>query len=567
MKINRRKFLQLSSFCAGSIVISTGLAGCNLAPASLSSAKQFSFKHGVASGDPLQDAVILWTRATPKKTIDSLNVGWEISEQRDFNNPLRSGSTVVNSETDFTLKVDVKGLKPATQYFYRFSGKGFNSEVGTTKTLPEKSVEQVNFIVCSCANFPAGFFNAYDAASKHKNIDAVLHLGDYLYEYGMGQYATEHAEEIGRALPPGKDTEMISLTQYRDRYSLYRSDESLQKLHASAAFILVWDDHEIANDTWRNGAQNHSQDEGDFLTRKLSAIQAWYEWLPVRINSQDNRQKIYRSFHYGDLVSLHMLDTRVVGRDKQLVLKDYKKSSDGSFDANAFDQDLNNETRTLLGKQQFHWLEEALKNSSAKWQLLGQQVLMGKMLFPNEVIKSRKKLDKIPQILKNLSELKQNLSLDKKSVTKKQRDRLDTKFPYNLDGWDGYPKERENIYKVARKYKKNLVVVAGDTHNAWSNDLMDDAGNKIGVEFAVQSISSPGMEKYLKMNSTIAVQTAESLTNVISDLQYCNLHQRGYMLLNITAKEVVAKWIFIDNLLTKDYQKVNSHTQNYQLKS
>ncbi len=558
--LTRREFIALTSICAGNILLSTSLAGCTSTSQRLSSASDFAFQHGVASGDPLKDGFILWTRATPLQQHRQLVIGWEVSEDNRFKKLVRSGTAIVDQETDFTLKVDVRGLQQGQQYYYRFVGNNSVSDTGRCKTLPTIDVKQVNFIVCSCANYPAGFFHAYEDAARNNDIDAVLHLGDYLYEYGMGQYGTEHAKEIGRELPKGLDTEMVTLESYRLRYGLYRSDTSLQKLHAAAAFIHIWDDHEIANDTWREGAQNHNLGEGEFSQRKFNAIKAWYEWLPVRVVDNSEKQKIYRSFDFGNLISLHMLDTRVIARDKQLNVADYKDPITNKIDNKKFNQDLSDSNRVLIGNKQFLWLQQKIEDSNSKWQLIGQQVLMGKMLFPAELAKYRKTLGKVPKFLNQLAALKKNQHVESNPLSKTDQQRLNRKAPYNMDAWDGYPAEREKLFSLIKRNNKNLLVIAGDTHNAWSNTLVDNSGSTVGMEFAVQSITSPGMEKYLKMDATLAQQTANSLCELIDDLNYCNLHQRGYLKLTIKTDEVKSEWVFIDSILEADYKSAGGYT-------
>jgi len=560
--MSRRKFIQLTSICASNIILSSTLTGCNSVAKKLSSAADFSFNHGVASGDPVADGMILWTRVTPLITTKSLVVGWEVSKDAQFSELELRGSANVDETTDFTLKVDARGLMAGQLYYYRFVGNGIVSSAGKCKTLPTEDVEQINFIVCSCANYPAGYFHAYADAAKQTDIDAVLHLGDYLYEYGMGQYATEHAVEIGRELPQGNDQELLTLNDYRQRYNLYHTDPSLQKLHAAAAFILVWDDHEIANDTWRNGAENHSPNEGDFGTRKYNAIKAWYEWLPVRVSDQSNKEKIYRRFDFGQLLTLHMLDTRVIARDKQLNVADYKHKSTGKFNSKKFKRDLNDKNRALIGTSQFSWLHDSISKSNAKWQLLGQQILIGKMFFPAELSKYRKQLNKIPAILNTLSSLKNSMDSNQ-PISDQDKKRLQRKFPYNLDAWDGYPAEREKLYKLIKQTNTNVLVISGDTHNAWANTLTDNDGEVMGAEFAVQSISSPGMEKYLEMDAESANQTATSLTNLVDGLSFCNLYQRGYLKLQIRLVEVKADWFFVDNILTDEYQVTQGHSLRY----
>nr|WP_193432821.1 alkaline phosphatase D family protein [Microbulbifer mangrovi] len=557
----RRNFFKAALAATGSVVVSTPLQA--MSRPQLPS--EVTFNHGIASGDPLQDAVILWTRATPAAGMapsGPTRVTWELAADKQFNTVLRRGEAQTDLARDYTVKIDVQGLKPNTAYYYRFIGASAHSPVGRTKTLPQQGVEQVKLAVFSCSNYPAGYFNAYQLAAQSDDWDAVLHLGDYIYEYGTGGYATERAAKIGRALPEDSDGELYSLTDYRKRYALYRTDTGLQALHATAPFIAVWDDHEISNDTWKAGAQNHGEDEGDFFARRAAAVQAYYEWLPIRPPMGEHNPQIYRSFHFGDLLDLHMLDTRVIGRDRQLDFKSYL-DSDGGFDGRAFGAALADPNRTLLGQPQLQWLQETLAASTGHWQLLGQQVLMGKMLLPVEMMTGFYRGGS-PDLTAELIGLKA-ASLQGKPISDSQRARIEQVVPYNLDAWDGYAVEREAVYEQVKGLGKNLVVVAGDTHNAWYSQLKDAKGDMVGVEFATPSVTSPGMETYLKMDEAAAAEMAAGMPVLVDELQYCNLHQRGYMALTFHRDGVQAEWKYVDNIDSAEFVEVARHSVTHQL--
>jgi len=400
---SRRQFLKTSIASVFTIAVSSSLTGCaqTLQKKSLTDVE---FKHGIASGDPLEDALIIWTRVQAEQ--ESATVAWELASDVGFKNIIRSGQEQTDNSRDFTIKIDVQELKANTQYFYRFIGLTTVSPVGRAKTLPVNNIEQVKIAVISCSNYPAGYFNAYSDAAKQKNLDVVLHLGDYIYEYPMGGYATNNADKIGRSLAHDNSGEIITLSDYRKRYAIYRTDKGLQALHAAAPFIVVWDDHEIANDTYKSGAENHSSDEGDFLKRRAAAIQAYYEWLPIRPPMGEQNPQIYRTFNFANLLSLHMLDTRVIARDKQLAYSDYKDADTKKMDVAGFVNDLNNPQRQLLGNTQLNWLTCAMAKSNAKWQVLGQQVLMTKMWLPTEIF-SQSDRTKIPSVIKELVAIKQ----------------------------------------------------------------------------------------------------------------------------------------------------------------
>lgn len=543
---SRRDFLRLSAYGFGAAVISTGLMGCN----SDSNNIAVSFAHGVASGDPLADKVIIWTRITPRDAdVERVTVHWEVSTDSDFADLIHQGSTTTSIDRDFTVKVDIQNLSPDTRYYYRFICNDKISPEGVMKTLPVGSIDRVKMAVFSCANYPAGFFHAYAEAASRKDIDVAVHLGDYLYEYPMGGYATEDAQAIGRALPDDNNTELFSLADYRKRYALYRTDSDLQKLHQSLPFIAVWDDHEIANDTWKNGAENHSETEGDFTERKLAALQAYFEWIPVRPASEDDEETIYRQFVFGDLVSLYMLDTRVIGRDEPLDYASYLDPITGAMNTAQFIADLSDPNRTLMGADQLLWLQQSMATSTARWDVLGQQVLIGRMNIPAALLSDFTRLEEIVSI-------KIRMDGSDPTVTDEEALLVTTDIPYNLDAWDGYAYERELVMQIAQALDKNLVVLSGDTHNAWASNLIDASGNAVGVEFATSSVSSPGLETYLGLegaDDATLKQVELSFVTLINGLSYMNISQRGFMVVSFTQDEATCEWIFVDSVKSTTY--------------
>ncbi|MDG5499489.1 alkaline phosphatase D family protein [Marinobacter sp. BGYM27] len=547
--LSRRDFLKASALSMGAVVISTGLAGC------LSSSddddRSVAFTHGVASGDPLQDGIMLWTRVKPENA-DPVTVDWEVATDAGFSSLTHSGSTQANAAHDFIVKVDVRNLAPGQTVYFRFRAAGKTSPTGTTRTLPAGDVSEVSFAVMSCANYPAGYFHVYAEAAKEEKLDAVIHLGDYIYEYGAGGYATEDAEALGRTLPADNSNELLTLADYRKRYALYRSDPDLQNLHAAAPFISVWDDHEVANDAWREGAENHNADEGDYTARKLGALQAYFEWTPIRPVSEGNESVIYRSFNFGNLVSLHMMDTRIIGRDEQLSYANYLTGS--GIDSARFTADLTDSNRTMLGAEQLGWVQNAIGGSTATWQVLGQQVLMGRMNLPAELLSGF--LNPSPAILalfQELAILKTRYLQGDPSLTAGEIARVETVLPYNLDAWDGYVYERETLLETARATNKNLVVLAGDTHNAWASDLKTVGGEQVGVEFATSSVSSPGLEEYLGLPEDQIAGAEQAIALLVDDLKYVNVNQRGYMMVTFTPDEARADWRFVSTIKDKDY--------------
>ena len=336
--MERRSFIKFLGFLS---IFNTKLFSQNI------NNEKVSFNHGVASGDPTHSNIIIWTKIT-KNTNLKIDVDWQISNKKDFSNVISNGKTKSHSYNNFTVKIDAKiPLKyNAESLYYRFFVNNNFSPVGKTKTLPISNPDKFNLAFCSCSNYPAGFFNAYREIALDDDIDLVLHLGDYLYEYGADGYATEDAKKLNRVVDP--ISEIVSLDDYRRRHALYKSDKDLQLLHSQKPMIPVWDDHEFANDSWKNGAENHSYDEGYFATRKANALKAYYEWMPIR--ESNSKLKIWRKFEIGTLFQLFMIDTRSIYRDKQLNLDDYFKNT--TFNKKQYIKDLQKK-RNLVGTEQF----------------------------------------------------------------------------------------------------------------------------------------------------------------------------------------------------------------------
>jgi alkaline phosphatase D len=556
---SRRDFLAISAKGFGAAVISSGLMACN-------SNDEAKFPHGIASGDPTQSAVILWTRVRPKRS-QTVNVAWEVALDDKFTQLVTTGSTSTNKTRDYTVKVDAIGLEPGQRYFYRFKCGDIFSEIGQTKTLHKGNIDQVKLAVLSCANFPSGHFNVYKLAGEIANIDAILHLGDYIYEYGRNGYASENAVSLKREMLP--KNELLTLSDYRERYAQYREDDDLSTLHAQVPFINVWDDHEIANDAWVDGARNHNEaEEGLFSERKMAAIQAYFEWLPIRPWQPDEYNEIYRSF--ADLIDLHMLDTRVLARDEQLYNNDYFDYSTNTIDKNQLMSAATSPNRTLLGQEQLQWLQSQLLTSTGKWQVLGQQVLMNEMLLP-EVISTGKRTLTEFGLLNELADIEEKILAEdngisaadiqfhsdhKHRLTQSSKAMLNSQVtPYNLDAWDGYAYEREVVLATAKSVNANLVVLTGDTHNAWACDLADSFGDIVGVEFATSSVSSPGVE-YLEEDETINLPRAENgVVKYIENLQYCNLNDRGFMVITFTHEKVQSDWHYVDSILSTSFNE------------
>lgn len=565
-RINRRKFLKNSLIAAGGIFMAPLIESCkddgpaDPAPDDL---KEGGFRSGVASFDPTPSGVIIWTRYSAGMDAEII---WEISRNKNFSEVVRKGKAKVGSETDFTIAVDVQNIPSNTSYYYRFYNIATKevSAVGETLTLPAKTdqVSEVKMAVVSCSNYPAGLFNVYGAIAVSQ-ADVVVHLGDYIYEYAPGQYGTNpYTNSLGRAHSPAR--EITSLDDYRERYRQYRSDKDLQLLHCKKPFICVWDDHELANDSYHSGAENHQPGEGSFQDRRQAAFQAYSEYIPLK-TGKNNR--IYRSFTFGSLVSLYMLDTRIIARDRQMEYTDYMDVS-GNFDQGKFVPALLDVDRKLIGSEQMSWLQAEINKDGTTWKVLGQQILMTKMYIPAELLMLLSRiLAEIAQLgsarpstmqllsdtLSDLVAIKIRHAQKDPSLSPVEIARVTSTLPYNLDAWDGYHTERERLYSILSG--KKVVVLAGDTHNAWMGKLVDAGGNTVGTELACSSVSSPGLESYLGLNNTQQAHAlAQAFSTLIDDLDYADLQKRGYLHVSFTPSGSQAEWRFVDNIVSENYK-------------
>jgi alkaline phosphatase D len=555
---NRRDFIIRVASVSATLAAGGAFAGVNTS-ANEEQQQTVRFDYGVASGDPLADRVILWTHARRAMGSESVELVWEVSTDPSFRRIVSEGNVRARQEKDFTAKVDARGLKAGKTYYYRFRHGRFVSPVGKTRTLPATNVESVKLAVFSCANFPAGYFYAYSNAIQ-AGAEYALHIGDYIYEYPADGYASQEAAALGRVSQPAN--EVITLADYRTRYAQYRSDPDLKQLHASMPMIAVFDDHEVANDIYSTGAENHTEGlEGTLVARVAVAMKVYHEWMPIRTPDMQDLRKVYRSFDFGNILSLHMLETRLLGREKQIEVTDLFNPATA---AGAI-ASLSSPTRQLLGADQMAWLTQEMASSNATWQVLGQQVLMGRMEFPASILQALNPANTSPEA-QAAGAVAINDYLTAKGIAKYIAANnipvaalppaqqallglLDTRFNpkvgYNLDAWDGYPAARETILATAAALQKRLVVLAGDTHNAWHNDLTLLNGTKVGEEFATPGVSSPGLEEYL---SIPPVQTAAIFQGVIDTLRYAETQRRGYLLMTFTADAATGEWYFVDDV-------------------
>jgi alkaline phosphatase D len=561
---SRREFMVKTVSASVAVAMSGSLVACGG-----SGTSPAEFKYGVASGDPLTDRVILWTHAQVAGSPENVGLNWQVANDSSFLNLVRSGRVTATAESSFTAKVDVTGLTAGSSYYYRFiDDAGVISTVGTTRTLPATDVASVKFAVFSCALYSEGFFNTYDAAAK-SDAQYAIHLGDYIYEYGSDpkKFGNTDAVALGRVTSPAND--IVSLSDYRARFALYRLDPALQALHAKMPWITVWDDHEFANNAYVSGAENHNPaTQGDWATRKAMAAKAYHEWMPIRTPDVGNLFKIYRSFDFGKLFSLHMLDTRIEGRDRQ-----YDNFGDADGGVGRYVTALTSgadATHRMISSTQQNWLSSSMAASGATWQFLGNQDIMARMWFPASVLQAYAGAASNPAgvttaISNYLTAKATRAAAGAAALTPAQSALLAAaKIPYNLDSWDGYPSNREAILQTAKAQGKKLVALSGDSHNAWFAHLSTLSGEKVGVEFAASSVTAPGFESVglgamaSSLDGSALVPQLGSAAigaglGLVDDLNYADTVRRGYLLMTVTAAAVKAEFVFMSTVKSSTY--------------
>jgi len=461
------------------------------------------FRHGVASGDPLSDRVILWTRVTPPaghSETTPLNVRWQIASDEKMSAVVARGLTQTAAERDFTVKVDAGNLKPGATYYYAFDSGGEQSPVGRTRTLPARGAQRLRLAQVSCSNYPTGYFNVYRCLANRPDLDAVVHLGDYIYEFASGRYSDP---SISRGVQPV--SEVVTLADYRTRYAYYRNDPDLQAVHRQHPFIVVWDDHELANDAWSGGAGNHSAGQGDWKVRQRAAYRAYLEWMPIR-ESPASDIRLYRRFDFGGLADLIMLDTRGL-RDQQVDPANKTAVADSR--------------RTLLGAAQEAWLSDTLRASQRAgtgWRILGQQILFSPLTLPG----------------------------------------MNVMRP---DVWDGYPAARERVFDVLDNgHITDVAILTGDIHSSWALDVPRDpwttaydprtASGSRAVEIVTPAVSSPPM-----FSSQAQRDVAAVLQPLARHLKFLEGDSRGYVLLDVTPKALQADWYFVPTVTERTEQE------------
>lgn len=428
------------------------------------------FYHGVASGDPLADRVIIWTRVSDQT--GNVSVTWKMATDTLLTQVVNSGSASTDSSVDFCIKVDVTGLQPNSWYYYQFDFNGQKSLIGRTRTLPVGDVDSLRIVLMSCQDYEAGYYNIHESLVNRNDIDAIVFVGDYIYEYA----GTPSNDRFG-----APDYEILSLDDYRTRHSTYKLDAQLRKMHQQYPWFAVWDDHEIANNGWVGGAENHLEGaEGNWFDRRTGALRTYFDWMPVRKpDPQGEPERIYRKFKWGNLADILMLDTRYEGRDIQ--------------PENTSDPIYNDTTHTILGTAQRNWLFSNLDTTQAQWKIFGQQVMMAPL-----------------QIFG---------------------------FYPNLDQWDGYPTDRNRLFnKIINDNIDNVVVLTGDIHTGWANDLpltaqgynANTGAGSVGVEFVCTSVTSLNAN-----NSVLNNFGAPLIQSSNPHMKYIDLAGHGAVLVDI----------------------------------
>ena len=533
IRLTRRGALGLG---AGLGVAGLGAAGC-ATTGDVASSKG-AFQHGIASGDPTQTSVLIWTRVTPELE-GPMSVAWGVARDSGFKDVVKRGTFNTGPERDYTVKVDVQGLEPGQLYYYWFSVGRTSSPGGATRTLPATGVSDYRMAVVSCSNWPFGYFNAYREIARRGaqgKIDAVIHLGDYIYEYSINGYGSAIGKELGRNHVPEHET--ITLADYRQRHAQYKSDPDLQAAHAVAPWFCTWDDHESTNNSYRTGAENHQADtEGDWSVRKAVAVQAYLEWMPVRDPEAGKaREAIWRKFEIGDLATLFLLESRLVGRGEDITYGEIYLAADVDRPAivDRIKARINDPNRTMLGFEQEAWLADGLKQSAAagkKWQVLGNQVTMAKVQMPD---------------------LQRHLTPEQYATVpqgaKRSYSTARWGLEWNPDAWSGFPQARERLYQAAKAANARLVTLTGDTHTAWANELHDASGQKRGVEFGCTSVTSNGAGDSLPLKELNWLMPEAN-----DEVVYYNAFSKGFTVLTLTADQVEAEFVKVSTVKSRDY--------------
>jgi len=522
-----------------SLIVGAGLGlGALVLPAGRGLAQQIlgakGFTHNVASGEPGPDSMLLWTRYVPATGDNAIRLDAEVALDADFARPVSGGSVQTGPWRDWTAKITVDGLKPGTVYWYRFvAPDGSKSPVGRTKTLPAGDAGRFRLGVFSCSNLPYGWFNAYGHAAARSDLDLWLHVGDYIYEYGTPA-ATDLRVLDGRTLAPGH--EILAITDYRMRYACYRADPDLQRLHQMAPMVALWDDHESSNDSWEGGAQNHQPaKEGDWNLRRAAAMQVYREWMPVS-------DEPWKAYPIGTLATLYRTESRLLARTRPADIGATFKATDTDAALKAFrDGAWQDPSATMLGSTQESWLAHALKANarSGAWQLVGMGTILGRTVMPQDAV-SWLRSDATE---KSVASFRDNARAAKLGL------------PMWMDRWDGYPAARSRLLKAAQAADANLVMLSGDSHNAWAYGLVED-GRPAGVEFAGHAVTSQGMEGSMAADPAIV---ARGFIAANPELKWADTSRRGYMMIEVTPGRVTGEWLFLQTIKARSTNLAGSH--------
>ncbi len=529
INIDRRRLLIGASLGLGALLLPVG----RVFAAEMQAAKGFT--HNVASGEPGPDSLLLWTRYVPADNLDEITLQVELASDRTFASVVAGASVRTGAYRDWTAKLTLAGLQPGQTYWYRFiAPDGSHSPVGRSRTLPVGDVAGFKLGLFSCANLPMGWFNAYAHAAQREDMDLWLHVGDYLYEYGIAAYKTQ--DRIAeREVMPAHDHEMISLLDYRLRFACYRADPDLQALHQNVAMVALWDDHESANDSWEGGAQNHQPaTEGDWNARKAAAMQAYREWMPVS-------EEPWKAYRIGNLGTLYRTESRLIGRTQPADIGSaYLAGTDAALEAFR-DGPWQDPSATMLGLEQEAWLHQAMADNArtSQWQLVGMGTILGRTLMP-------------PQ---TLGMLRSDASERTAQAFRNNIRGTRLGLPMWMDRWDGYPAARARLLRAAQQADAELVMLSGDSHNAWAYSLQQDS-QPAGVEFAVQGVTSGGIEGSL---GAAPADVARAFMATNPELSWCDTSRRGYALLDITPQRINGEWIFVRDIKARGTATDGSH--------
>ena len=526
--------------------LAAGAASCASTPTmtpyvSASERADGVFAHGVASGDPQRDSVVLWTRASFDNPPPAASVVWEIAADPDFADLRGKGEIMTGASRDWTVKALARGLAPGEIYYYRFRAGAAVSPVGRTRTLPAGRVDRARFAVISCSNYPFGYFNVYDLISRQEDVDAVIHLGDYFYEYGPDGYGADVGARLGRVHEPARET--VSLADYRTRHAQYKTDPASQAMHARHPLIPIWDDHETTNNSWKGGAQNHQPEtEGDWNARKRAALQAYYEWMPVR-EPETMPEAFFRSYAYGDLLTLAAIETRLMARSRQFEYSEVIPTLQTPEDVARFkDEILWDATREMLGAAQIDYLDRVMRASVGQgqpWRLIANQIIMARVAAPDLTVHVSEE---------DITSLEQEWAQARAFVESSALG-----LPLNFDAWDGYPAARERFYDMAKRAGDDgMIVVTGDTHTWWANDLVARDGAHMGVELGTHSVTSPSPFQNAFLGGNGAKYTL-LVNRDNKDVRYLSGQHHGFIKLDVGRDAARAEFTAVDTIESRDY--------------